>query len=151
MYIAVSWYLGGGIVPNFIFPVNTRFRPTTFQNILVSPRAGRLVTQRLMDDLGAKDFAAVQKAKEQFCQLLENPDVVNSRRKYSFKTVDGSSYTLTGEEYTSPEVLFRLSGSEEGMVNCSHHFLFVFTLLEKVCSSVEFTFVNIETNFPHTL
>ena len=82
----------------------------------MSPRAGRLVTKRLMEDLGSKDFTATQKAKEQFCQLLENPGVVNSRRKYSFKTVDGTSYTLTGEEYTSPEVLFRLSGPEEGKV-----------------------------------
>ena len=69
-----------------------------------------------MEDLGSKDFTATQKAKEQFCQLLENPGAVNSRRKYSFKTVDGTSYTLTGEEYTSPEVLFRLSGPEEGKV-----------------------------------
>ena len=67
-----------------------------------------------MVDTGANDFIAAQKAKEQYCQLLENPEVVNSRRKYTFKTVDGSTYTLTGEEYTSPEVLFRLSGPEEG-------------------------------------
>ena len=90
---------------------------------VVSPRAGRLVTKRLMEDLGSKDFTATQKAKEQFCQLLENPDAVQSRRKYSFKTVDGASYTLTGEEYTSPEVLFRLSGPEEGI----SHFTFSFS------------------------
>ncbi len=80
----------------------------------VSPRAGRLVTEKLLSDLGAADFSAAQKAKEQYCQLLENPDVVNSRRKYSFSTRDGTTFTLTGQEYTAPEGLFRLSEPEKG-------------------------------------